>query len=219
MIRPEMSQFLLIRHAVNDWVNTGKLAGWTPEVHLNDLGKAQAQALGERLASMKIHALYASPLERTMETAEAIAAHHPHLTIQPLAAVGEVHYGAWQGEELRRLYGKKMWRNVQVFPTRAQFPEGETLRGAQARAVDAIEELVPKHPRQTVVIVSHSDIIKMIVAHYLGVHLDLFQRVNISPASITTLNLDAGMPFIQAVNDTSHNPKEEPKDESAEGKE
>jgi probable phosphoglycerate mutase len=214
MIPAEMSQFLLIRHAVNDWVNTGKLAGWTPEVHLNDLGKAQAQALGERLASMKIHALYASPLERTMETAEAIAAHHAHLTIQPLAAVGEVRYGAWEGEELKKLYGKKLWRNVQILPTRVQFPEGETLRGAQMRAVDAIEELVPKHPRQTVVIVSHSDIIKMIVAHYLGMHLDLFQRINISPASITTLNLGAGMPFIQAVNDTFHNPKDEPKDEA-----
>jgi len=201
-----MTQFLLVRHAVNDFVKTGKLAGWTPDVHLNEAGLAQAEALGQRLASVKLHAIYASPLERTMETAEAIAKHHPHLTLEPLESIGEVRYGAWQGESLAKLRGQKLWHNVQHYPSRVQFPQGETMRGAQARAVDALEALYQRHPRQTVVLVSHSDVIKMIVAHYLGMPLDTFQRLDIAPASITTLNLGSGMPFLQCLNDTTHNP-------------
>src|SRR5947199_308847 len=92
-----MTEFLLIRHAVNDFVKTGKLAGWTPEVHLNEDGKAQAAALGVRLANEKIHALYSSPLERTVETAQAVLEHHPDLQLQLLDDIGEVRYGAWQG--------------------------------------------------------------------------------------------------------------------------
>lgn len=205
-----MTQFILIRHATNDFVKTGKLAGWTPGVHLNKHGQAQAAAVGQRLAEAKIHAIYSSPLERTVETAEAIAAHHPHLTISLLDAIGEVHYGEWQGQELARLRRYNLWYHVQHNPSRVEFPGGETMRGAQARAVNALEELRLNHPHQTVVVVSHSDIIKMMVAHYLGMHLDQFQRINISPASITTLMLGAGQPFVHCVNDDSHNPKEEP---------
>ncbi len=205
-----MTQFLLIRHAVNDWVKTGKLAGWTPNVHLNTLGNAQAQALGERLATQALHAIYSSPLERTMETAQAILAHHPHLQLNPLESIGEVHYGEWEGKALSELRRQKLWYNVQHYPSRVQFPNGETMRGAQARAVDAIETLYREHPRQTVVVVSHSDIIKMIVAHYLGLHLDQFQRINISPASITTVTLGSGMPFVTNINDICHNPQDLP---------
>ena len=98
-----MTTFLLIRHAVNDWVKTGKLAGWTPGVHLNEDGQAQAAALGQRLADRPLKAIYASPLERTMETAQAIAAHHDGLAVQSLEAVGEVRYGRWQGAVLNQL--------------------------------------------------------------------------------------------------------------------
>lgn len=206
-----MTHFLLIRHAVNDWVKTGKLAGWTPEVHLNEQGLAQAKALGEHLAATKIHAIYASPLERTMETAQAIQAHHPKLTIQRLATIGEVHYGAWEGKALSELRRQKLWENVQHYPSRVTFPDGESMRDAQLRAVSAIEALYQQHPRQTVVVVSHSDIIKMMVAHYMGMHLDSFQRINISPASITNLMLGSGMPMIHNVNDISHLPKDDPK--------
>lgn len=214
MILLDMTNFLLIRHAVNDWVKTGKLAGWTPEVHLNDLGHAQAAALGERLATTTIHAIYTSPLERTVETAQAIAAHQPKARFETWDAIGEVGYGAWQGKKLSQLRRQKMWANVVNYPTRVQFPDGETMRGAQARAVDAIETLYKRHPRQTIAIVSHSDLIKMMVAHYLGVHLDLFQRIVISPASITILQLGSGMPFLQVINDTSHNPKDHPENSS-----
>jgi len=201
-----MTEFFLIRHAINDWVSTGRLAGWTPGVHLNDDGKKQATALGESLANRRLAAIYSSPLERTMETAEAIAAHYDGLAVQRLDGVGEVRYGAWQGEKLSKLRREKMWYIVQQYPSRAQFPGGEAIRQAQARAVDALETLAIRHPNQRVAVVSHSDVIKLIVAHYLGAHIDLFQRIEISPASLTILHLGADRPYIIRVNDTSYLP-------------
>lgn len=199
-----MTQILLVRHAVNDFVKTGRLAGWTPGVHLNDEGKAQAEALGQRLAEAPIHNLYASPLERTMETAEAIQRHHPDLAIQSHAGIGEVRYGDWEGASIAALQSRKMWHMVQHYPSRASFPNGETMRGVQERAVNAVEELVARHPRALVVVVSHADLIKMVVAHYMGMHLDNFQRIVISPASITTLMLGYGRPYVVTVNDMAH---------------
>jgi probable phosphoglycerate mutase len=199
-----VTQFLLVRHAVNDWVKTGKLAGWTPGVHLNEEGHKQAHALGERLAKAKITALYSSPLERCIETAQAIASFHENLPLQSQAQIGEVGYGQWQGARLGRLAMRKAWHTVQFFPTRMQFPEGETMRGAQARAVDAIESLYKQYNRGIVVCVSHSDVIKMILAHYLGMHLDMFQRLAVSPASISILSLGPNRPMVERINDTSH---------------
>ncbi|MCC7207960.1 MAG: MSMEG_4193 family putative phosphomutase [Anaerolineae bacterium] len=201
-----MSEFLLIRHAVNDFVKTGRLAGWTPGVHLNEDGRAQAEALGHRLAKTRIDALYSSPLERTVETAEAVLAHHPHLKLNLLDDVGEVRYGTWQGAEIKSLVKRKMWRVVQINPSRARFPGGESMREAQMRAVNAIEMLNERHPRSAIAVVSHSDIIKMIVAHYLGVHLDLFQRIDVSPASLTILRLGYGRPVLVQLNEASYLP-------------
>ncbi|MBL8164329.1 MAG: MSMEG_4193 family putative phosphomutase [Anaerolineae bacterium] len=199
-----MTHILLVRHAVNDFVKTGKLAGWTPGVHLNDEGKAQAEALGKRLADAPIKHLYASPLERTMETAEAVRQHHPHLEIRQNEQIGEVRYGEWEGMEISKLSGRKMWHMVQHYPSRASFPNGETMRGVQDRAVNAIEELVVAHPRDLVVVVSHADLIKMILAHYLGMHLDEFQRIVIAPASISSLMLGFGRPYVGTMNDIAH---------------
>src|SRR5258708_19702666 len=122
-----MTQLLLIRDGVNDYVKTNRLAGWTPGVHLNEEGLAQAAALGLRLASARIHAIYSSPLERTVETAQAVLAHHPDLTLQLLEDVGEVRYGDWTGQEIRKLAQRKMWRIIQHFPTPAYFPNAETM--------------------------------------------------------------------------------------------
>lgn len=205
-----MTEFLLIRHAVNDYVKTGRLAGWTPGVHLNQDGKTQAAAVAERLAKVSLAAIYSSPLERTVETAEAIAAHHPNLTIQPLPGVGEVHFGLWQGEKLSTLRRERLWQNVQLYPSRVQFPEGETIRQAQIRGVDALECLAAQHAGQRVVVVSHSDMIKLIVAYYVGAHLDFFQRIEISPASLTMIHLGSDRPAIICVNDTSHLPPRQP---------
>ncbi len=207
-----MTELLLIRHAVNDFVKTGKLAGWTPEVHLNEEGNAQAAALGCRLAETKIDAIYSSPLERTVETAQAVLQHHPNLQLQLVDDIGEVHYGEWQGEEIGKLAQRKLWRIVQAFPSRVRFPNGETMREAQIRAVNAIEMIADRHPRATVAVVSHSDLIKMIVAHYLGMHLDLFQRIEISPASLSIISLGYGRPEIVQINETSYLPKKEKKE-------
>ncbi|MBN1284233.1 MAG: MSMEG_4193 family putative phosphomutase [Anaerolineae bacterium] len=208
-----MTEIILVRHAENEWVKTGKLAGRLPGVHLNEYGRAQAQALGERLSKVSLQAIYSSPMERTIETAQAIAAHHPGLTIQTLDEVNEVQFGVWEGQEIKTLAQRKMWRVVQVLPSRARFPEGETFRQAQMRAVDAVESVAGAHPRERVVVVSHSDIIRLVVAHYLGVHLDHFQRITISPASMTTIHLGHMRPMIMRVNDDSHCPPP-PKEEN-----
>jgi probable phosphomutase (TIGR03848 family)/uncharacterized repeat protein (TIGR03847 family) len=210
-----MTQILLIRHAVNDFVKTNRLAGWTPGVHLNEEGQAQAAALGERLAQTRIDAIYASPLERTVETAQAVVSHHPELTLQLLPEIGEVRYGDWTGGEIRKLAQRKMWRVIQTNPSRASFPNGEAMRDSQLRAVNAIEKLVRKHPRESVAVVSHSDIIKMILAHYLGIHLDLFQRIEISPASLSIIALGGFRPGIIQINESSYLPK--PKKGTANG--
>jgi probable phosphoglycerate mutase len=199
-----MTHILLIRHAVNDFVKSGKLAGWTPEVHLNDEGKTQAEALGQRLAEAPIKHLYSSPLERTIETAEAIRQHHPHLDIKFIEGIGEVGYGDWEGQEIAKLTKTKMWFMVQECPSRAYFPNGESMREVQMRAVNAVETLAVAHPHDMVAVVSHADLIKMVLAHYLGMHLDHFQRVVISPASISSLLLSYGRPYVASMNDVAH---------------
>jgi probable phosphomutase (TIGR03848 family) len=199
-----MTTILLIRHAVNDFVKSGRLAGWTPGVHLNEEGQAQAQALGHRLADAKLHAIYSSPLERTMETAQAIQAKHAQLQIHTDAEIGEVRYGDWEGQPIAALVSRKMWAVVQEYPSRAVFPNGEAMRDVQTRAVNAMERFVRQHPQQTVAVVSHADLIKMILAHYLGMHLDVFQRIVISPASMSVLNIGHSRPYANQINDVAH---------------
>lgn len=199
-----MTTLLLIRHATNDFVKTGRLAGWTPGVHLNEEGQAQAQALGQRLADVPLNALYASPLDRTIETAQAIIEHHPTLTLQLYEGIGEVRYGDWEGMKISTLARRKMWQVVQEYPSRAYFPNGETMRGVQSRVVDALEALVVQHPGEIIAAVFHADLIKMAIAHYLGVHLDNFQRIMISPASVSTLHLGHSRPYVVTVNDIAH---------------
>ena len=199
-----MTTILLIRHATNDSVKAGNLAGRAKGVHLNDEGRAQAVALGERLASAPLAQLYASPLERTMETAAEIARHHAQLKVLRHAEIGEVHYGDWQGKSIGELQRRKMWDVVQEYPSRARFPNGETMRGVQTRIVNAIEALAQQHPNEMIALVFHADLIKMALAHYLGMHLDVFQRIVVSPASISTLQLGHSRPLIVSMNDIAH---------------
>ena len=199
-----MTTILLIRHAVNDFVKTGKLAGWTPGVYLNDEGKAQAEALGKRLAELPLAQIYASPIERTMETAAAIAQHHPQLKVEANAEIGEVRYGDWEGMAISDLQRRKMWSIVQEYPSRARFPNGETMRAVQSRIVNALESLVCRHQDEMIALVFHADLIKMALAHYLGMHLDVFQRIVISPASISTVHLGHSRPYIVSMNDIGH---------------
>ena len=199
-----MTTILLIRHAVNDFVKTGKLAGRMEGVHLNDEGKTQAEALGQRLAEAPLAGIYSSPMERTLETAAAIARGHPQLTVEARTEIIEVEYGDWQGMAISALQRRKMWAVVQEYPSRAYFPNGEALRDVQARMVNAIEALARRHPAGMIALVCHADLIKLALAHYLGMHLDVFQRIVISPASISTLQLGHSRPFILGMNDIAH---------------
>jgi probable phosphoglycerate mutase len=195
----------LVRHGENDWTESHRLAGRAPGVHLNDYGRKQAKALGERLAKIEFKAIYASPLERTVETAQAIAVHHP-LEVQTRSGLLEVDYGKWTGKEIKKLAKKTSWPVIQYYPSGAGFPQGETMYGMQARFVQEINSLVTKHPGDTIAIIGHADLIKAAVAHYLGVHLDLFQRIVISTASITAISFTRMGPRVLMVNDTNHNP-------------
>jgi probable phosphoglycerate mutase len=196
---------LFIRHGENEWTESHKLAGRTLGVHLNKYGRKQAETLGKRLAKIKLDAIYASPLERTLETAEAIAKHHD-LKVKKRTDLLEVDYGKWTGKAIAELSKKKSWQTVQFYPSGASFPNGETMYGMQARFVQGVDKLVTLHPGETIAIVGHSDLIKSAVAHYLGVHLDLFQRIVISTASITAVRFAAIGPRVLMVNDTNHNP-------------
>jgi probable phosphoglycerate mutase len=183
-----MAYILLVRHGQNDWVKKNRLAGWIPGVHLNEEGQKQVEELAQRLSQLPIKAIYSSPLERCMETAEALARPH-QLDIHPLEAVGEVRYGEWEGQKIKKLAKEKAWYAVQHFPSRFRFPDGESFVEVQQRAVAAIETLNQQHNKEMIVIVSHADVIKLVLAHYLGTHLDLFQRIGSSPASVSVLAL------------------------------
>ena len=198
------TQILLIRHAINEYVATGKLAGRLDGVHLNEDGNLQAEALGKRLADVPLKHIYYSRLDRTLETAQAIHQHHSNIPLEVNDGILEVDYGDWQDKKINDLRKRKMWDVIQEYPTRAYFPNGESMRSVQNRVVDEIEALVQKHPNQMIALVFHADLIKMTVAHYLGVHLDNFQRIVISPASISTLILGHSRPFVANVNDTAH---------------
>jgi probable phosphomutase (TIGR03848 family) len=196
---------LLIRHGENEWTTSNKLAGRTPNVHLNDYGRQQAESLGKRLAEVKLDAIYASPLERTLETAESIAKHHK-LDVQPHEGLLEVDYGEWTGKKIKKLAKDPRWPVIQFYPSGAGFPGGETMYGMQTRFVQEIDQLVAKHPGQTIAVVGHADLIKAAVAHYLGIHFDLFQRIVISTTSITTIMFSPMGPRVVCVNDTNHVP-------------
>ena len=196
-----MTTIILVRHGENEWVKQHRLAGWLPDVHLNENGRLQAQSAAERLSHLNIAAIYSSPVERCMETAVFIADSH-QLPIQQVEAIGEVRYGKWEGKKIQKLAKKPLWKTVQHYPSRMQFPKGETLRGVQFRVVEALEKLSQQHVDETIIVVSHADLIKLVVAHYLGTHIDLFQRIIISPASVSVLSLsaDGGMRIVR-VND------------------
>jgi probable phosphomutase (TIGR03848 family) len=200
-----MTNLLLIRHGTNDLQKKHVLAGWTPGIHLNQEGREQAEALAKRLTSVEIAAVYTSPLERTLETAEIVAAPHK-LQVSMREGLGEVQYGRWNGEPLERLRKRKMWRAVQFTPITVRFPGGEALREMQARVVAELEGLRAQHPKQTIAVVTHADVIKASVAHYVGLHLDLFQRLIVGPASLTVLSLGDTVPRLVCLNDTGHLP-------------
>jgi probable phosphomutase (TIGR03848 family) len=195
-----VTTLLLVRHAVTH--QTGPmLSGRTPGIDLSEAGRAQAEAVGRRLAGLPVVAVYASPIERTTQTAQAIAAHHD-LEVRPLPGVIEADYGDWTGGKLADLAKTDLWKTVQLAPSRASFPGGESLAGMQARMVAALERVAADDAGALIVVVSHADPIKAAIAHFTGVHLDLFQRIVVSPASVTALALSSYGAALVKCNDT-----------------
>lgn len=193
-----MTTIYLVRHAVTSHTGT-KLTGWMEGVHLTDEGKAQAEATAELLSGVPLKAVYASPIDRTIETARVIATRHG-LEVKVNHEIGEVRYGKWTGRSLKTLARTKLWSTIQRWPSAVRFPDGETLREVQTRAVDGIEKIRGERPRDTICCVSHGDVIKLIVAHYLGLHIDLFQRIFIGPASVSVIHLSDYGPQVMSLN-------------------
>ncbi len=193
-----MTTLLLIRHGANDWVH-GRLAGRIPGVHLNETGRAQAASVAERVAALPLAAIYTSPLDRTVETAQAIAGPRG-MALRIVEGVQEVDYGEWQGAELKELYKHELWPGVQHYPSGTRFPGGETLGEAQNRMVASLDALRTRHPDEMIAVVSHADIIKLAVAYYLGLHIDLFQRLEIGTCSVTAVGFTKMGPRLMAYN-------------------
>ncbi len=209
-----MTYVLLIRHGENEYVSTHKLAGRTAGVRLNEKGCRQAQALAVYLSEQPIAAVYSSPLDRCIETAEPFAAQRG-LPLQVEPGVVEVDYGDWQGADLRELGKLPEWTQVQHYPSMFRFPAGETLREVQARCVAAVERLRSLHPDQAIAVFTHGDVIRTVLAHYLGVPLDLFQRIAIATASVSVLGFFDGRPMVLGMNYLAELPKFEIKKHEA----
>jgi probable phosphomutase (TIGR03848 family) len=186
-----MPLLLLIRHGENDYTKTGKLAGRMPGLSLNERGRKQAEELASALANAGLEAIYSSPLERALETAEPIARAH-RLKVLPAPGLLEADVGEWQGKSVRRLALTKYWRVVQNAPSRARHPGGESFAETQVRVVSALEAICAKHKeRALIACVFHSDPIKLAVAHFIGLPLDHFQRLGCDTGSVTLLALGA----------------------------
>lgn len=197
-----MALLFLIRHGLTD--QTGKrLYGWAPGVHLSERGRAQADDLAERMAVVRVAAVYSSPLERCRETAAPLAS-AAGVRVLVRRDLGEVDYGDWTGRPLAQLARTKLWRSVQRSPSQVTFPNGESFLRVQERALRAVHEIARAHPRGCSALVSHGDVVRLLISHLSGAHLDEFQRIVIDPGSVSVVAIgrNGGTPRILRVNDT-----------------
>jgi probable phosphoglycerate mutase len=198
---PPSTLLLLVRHGQTP--TTGKvLPGRAPGLHLADQGNEQARLAASRLAELKkVDAIYASPLERTRETAAPIGK-ALKLPVKTERGLLEADFGDWTGKELKALMKLPEWSTVQRAPSTFRFPAGESFLEMQTRIVGTLDRLRARHPGGVIIAVSHADPIKAAVAHAMGTHLDLFQRIVISPCSVTAIAYHAGGPVVLTVNST-----------------
>jgi probable phosphomutase (TIGR03848 family) len=200
-----MTTVLLVRHGRTKANTDGVLAGWTPGVALDARGEEQAGALGERLASVPLAALIASPLERAQQTADLmLAGRDAPVPRHTDDRVGECRYGDWTGATLKTLGKDPLWKVVQAHPSAAVFPgaEGESMAAMQHRAVTAVRDWNGRLGDSALyVVVSHGDVIKAILADALGMHLDQFQRIQVDPCSVSVVHYTPLRPFISRTND------------------
>ncbi len=204
-----MTTVLLLRHGRSTANTGGILAGWSPDVNLDEKGQAQAQALGERLAEVKLSALVCSPLPRCRQTIAPLAK-KLGLKVSIDKRLGECHYGDWTGKHFKELVKQPLWKAIQAHPSSVTFPgpEGESMAAMQARIVAAMRDwdarITAEHGAGAVWLAcSHGDPIKAVVADALGMHLDLFQRIVVDPGSVTAIRYTETRPFVLRVNDAS----------------
>lgn len=201
-----MTVVLLVRHGLT--AGTGHvLTGRTPGIPLDDRGREQAAALAARLAEVRLDAIVTSPLERCRQTAEAIAAARDGdpLPVKEDEQFAEVNYGDWTGQPLKRLAKEPLWRVVQAHPSAVRFPgeDGESLLQVQHRAVQAVREWNARLGKDAVYLIcSHGDVIKSVIADSLGLHLDLSQRIQVDPCSLSVIRYTPLRPFLVRMNDT-----------------
>lgn len=198
---PQPTVVLFVRHGQTP--TTGKvLPGRAKGLHLADKGVQQAETAGARIAALdRVKAIYASPMERTQETAAPIAK-ACKLRVRTHKGLIEADFGQWTGKKLSDLRKLPEWKTVQSYPSGFRFPGGESFPEMQTRMTGAIGELVSKHPGETIVAVSHADTIKAAVAHAAGTPLDLFQRIVVSPCSVSAVMYTQTGPIVLSVNST-----------------
>ncbi len=198
---PAHTLVLLVRHGKTPTTGT-TLPGRAPGLHLSDEGRAQAEAAGARIGALTgVAAVYASPLERTRETAAPIAKATGHKVVRTKGLL-ECDFGSWTGRKLRDLAKLPEWQTVQRYPSGFRFPDGESFAEMQERMVSTLADLAARHRGETIVAVSHADPIKAAVAHAVGTHLDLFQRIVVSPCSVSAILYTPTGPIVLAVNST-----------------
>jgi probable phosphomutase (TIGR03848 family)/uncharacterized repeat protein (TIGR03847 family) len=198
---PPATLVLLVRHGQTPTTGAS-LPGRAPGLHLSDAGRDQAELVAKRLAELpRVDAVYSSPLERTRETAAPIAAARG-MKVHVDRGLLECDFGEWTGQPLKQLMKDPSWATVQRYPSGFRFPDGESFLEMQVRLVASLERLRARHEGGVVVAVSHADPIKAAVAHALGTHLDLFQRIVISPCSVTAIGYHSGGPVVLTVNST-----------------
>jgi probable phosphomutase (TIGR03848 family) len=195
-----MPIFLLIRHGENDCLKQDRLPGRLPDIHLNKHGREQAAALAETLQVVPIKAIYSSPLERAVETAEPLA-HALGLTIQLRPALLDTDVGEWQGMHLKELRRLPLWKQVHQHPSTFHFPGGEAFAQLQARLVSEIDLIRSAHKhRDFLAVVFHADPIKLVLAHFLGLPLDNFQKFAVAAGSVSILILGKSGGQLAALN-------------------
>jgi probable phosphomutase (TIGR03848 family) len=202
-----MPTVILVRHGRSDSNTAGTLAGRTPGVKLDETGLKQAEAVAQRLSELPLAAIVTSPLERCKQTAAAIAKHHEALRPATDRRLTECGYGDWTGQKLSTLMKDPLWPVVQQHPSAVTFPNGESMRAMQQRAVDAVRAhdaaLARSHGEGALwVAVSHGDVIKAIVADALAQHLDTFQRIVVDPCSVSVVRYTPLRPFVARMNDS-----------------
>ncbi|MEU9603739.1 histidine phosphatase family protein [Streptomyces sp. NPDC048057] len=202
-----MATLILVRHGRSTANTAAVLAGRTPGVHLDERGGAQAAGLPGRLAGVPLALAVSSPLERCRETLQPLLDSRPGLDLRVDERIGECDYGDWSGRKLAELAGEPLMEVVQHHPSAAAFPGGESLRGMQQRAVEAVRDwndrVDAEHGEDArYLMCSHGDVIKSVVADALGLHLDLFQRIHVEPCSVTVVRYTRTRPFLARLGDT-----------------